>query len=283
MRILVAIVHHWNPHGDGRHASLRGNPEPRRLALQAQLLAFSRMSTRQGVFDFCDKTVHNANQAIRHCFDLRIVTDGNNTVLDLLEKPYRDMVTEEVRKPETSKHLGFEAQKLLEENQDNGYDLLVYLEDDLIILDPYFFHKIAWFSRQAGTEFLILPHRMEIPNYPHNVERLFIDGNIPKEEIQYLIPDPPPPLSINLGVNEIFLQSPSNPHAGCFVLTPEQMKLWSQHLCWQDGDCSYVSPLESAATLGLIKVFKLYKTAVICASWLEIQHWGTSFHSLIGN
>lgn len=282
MRILIAIVHHWNPHGDGRHASLRRNPEPRRLALQAQLLSLRRMSTRQGIFDFSDKTVLNANQAIRHCFDLRVVTDGENTVLDLLEKPYREMVTEEVRKPESPKHLGFEAQKLLAENQDQGFDLLVYLEDDLLVLDAYFFQKIAWFSLQAGPQSLLLPHRVEMPNHLHNVDRLFIDGSIPKEELQFLIPDPPSPLSINLGVEEIFFQSPLNPHAGCFALTPIQMKLWSQNACWQDGDCSYISPLESAATLGLVKMFTLYKPAVACASWLEIQHWGTSFHSLIG-
>ena len=57
---------------------------------------------------------------------------------------------------------------------------------------------------------------------------------------------------------------------------------WVEDDCWQDGDCSYVSPLESAATLGLIKMFRLYKPAFACASWLEIQHWGTSFSSLVG-
>ena len=44
-----------------------------------------------------------------------------------------------------------------------------------------------------------------------------------------------------------------------------------------------MSPLESAATLGIAKTFRLFKPVMAQASWLEIQHWGTSFHCLLGN
>ena len=43
-----------------------------------------------------------------------------------------------------------------------------------------------------------------------------------------------------------------------------------------------MSPLESAATLGIAKTFRLFKPVMAQASWLEIQHWGTSFHCLLG-
>ena len=52
---------------------------------------------------------------------------------------------------------------------------------------------------------------------------------------------------------------------------------------WLDGDASFVSPLESAATLGIAKTFRLYKPVMAMGSWLELQHWGRSFHSLLGN
>ena len=58
---------------------------------------------------------------------------------------------------------------------------------------------------------------------------------------------------------------------------------WTQQPHWQDGDCSWVSPLESAATLGIAKTFRLFKPVMAQASWLEIQHWGTSFHCLLGD
>ena len=61
------------------------------------------------------------------------------------------------------------------------------------------------------------------------------------------------------------------------------MHHWIKQPHWQDGDCSWVSPLESAATLGVAKTFRLFKPVMAQASWLEIQHWGTSFHCLLGN
>ena len=204
------------------------------------------------------------------------------TVLNYLPPSFRSLLHEEIRSPLTPKHLGFEAQKVLAENIDNEFDLLVYLEDDLMIQDPYFFHKIICFSRQLGWQHLLLPQRMEISPSPHVVDRLFIDGALPSQELPHIISDPPPALAIEFPTGTTFFESPRNPHAGCFALTPEQMKHWVDDDCWQDGDCSYVSPLESAATLGLIKMFRLYKPAFACASWLEIQHWGTSFSSLVG-
>ena len=80
-------------------------------------------------------------RAIRHVFDLRVVTDGVHTVLNYLPSSLRSLLHEEIRPPLTPKHLGFEAQKILAENADKGYDLLVYLEDDLLIHDPYFSEK----------------------------------------------------------------------------------------------------------------------------------------------
>lgn len=283
MKILVAIVHHWNPEGGGRHASLRPNPAPRILALQEQLLCLLRMANRQGAIDIGSMEVIDANQTLRHALDLRVVTDGQHTVLDHLPPALRSRFQEEVRVPQTPKQLGFEAQKLLAENVDQQYDLFVYLEDDLLIHDPYFFQKISWFSRQLGPECVLLPQRMEIAANPHVVDRLFIDGSVLPEEVREWIPNPPPALAIELPTGTVYFESPRNPHAGCFALTSEQMTRWIASDFWQDGDCSYISPLESAATLGLIKMFRLYKPALACASWLELQHWGTSFSSLVGN
>ena len=276
MKILVAIVHHWNPEGGGRHASLRSNPQPRISALQEQMLCLLRLANHQGAIDIGAMAVSDANHAIRHVFDLRVVTDGVHTVLNQLPSSFRSLFREEIRSPLTPKHLGFEAQKVLAENIDKDFDLLVYLEDDLLIHDSYFFHKILWFSRQLGPDHLLLPQRMEIATGAHIVDRLFIDGSLPAEELLRVIPDPPPALAIELPTGTAYFESPRNPHAGCFALTPGQMRDWVEADCWQDGDCSYVSPLESAATLGLLKMFRLYKPAFACASWLEIQHWGTS-------
>ena len=83
-----------------------------------------------------------------------------------------------------------------------------------------------------------------------------------------------------LGKNIAF-ESPLNPHSGCFFLTKNQLQRWVDSSCWQDGDTSFISPLESSATLGVSKVFELFKPCLENAGWFEIQHFGTSFHQLI--
>ena len=65
-------------------------------------------------------------------------------------------------------------------------------------------------------------------------------------------------------------------------IDPEQLRHWMDQDHWQDYDCSFISPLESAATLGISRSFQLYKPAFLNAGWFDLQHWGTSFHSLIG-
>ncbi|MHC5825038.1 MAG: calcium-binding protein, partial [Nostoc sp.] len=73
-----------------------------------------------------------------------------------------------------------------------------------------------------------------------------------------------------------------NPHAGCYFLNANQMAHWANQTYFIDRDISFVGPLESAATLGIMKTFRIYKTSPEQASFLEIQHFGTGFLGLIG-
>ena len=61
MKILITIVHHWNPKGDGKHASLRPQREPRLFGLQDQLLSLRRLGTSQGVLNMSKMVVEDAN------------------------------------------------------------------------------------------------------------------------------------------------------------------------------------------------------------------------------
>jgi hypothetical protein len=60
------------------------------------------------------------------------------------------------------------------------------------------------------------------------------------------------------------------------------MAQWANQTYFLDRDISFVGPLESAATLGIMKTFRIYKTSPEQASFLEIQHFGTGFLRLIG-
>ena len=283
MRILVAVVHYWDPDGNGRHASLRPNPRPRVDAFQQQLLALQRMGAKQAQLNIQSMAADPANSQLQHTIDIKVITDGEHHVLDRLDDPYRSLFQMVVTKPVSPKHLGFETQRFLASRLDHEYDLYAYFEDDLIVLDPWFFHKIDWFRSQAGDDCIVFPHRIELPSEPHSVARFFIDGPMAEFDLRQILPSPEATIGAQWPGGTIYFESPRNPHAGCFVLSRNQLQHWTQQPHWQDGDSSWVSPLESAATLGIAKTFRMFKPVMAQASWLEIQHWGTSFHCLLGD
>ena len=70
-----------------------------------------------------------------------------------------------------------------------------------------------------------------------------------------------------------------NPHAGCFFLNGRQMEFWARQPHFLDRDTRFIGPLESAATLGIMRTFRIYKPAAESAGFLEIEHFGTGFLS----
>jgi len=50
------------------------------------------------------------------------------------------------------------------------------------------------------------------------------------------------------------------------------MQRWAESSAFGDGDCSFAGPLESAASLGIMKNFCIYKPAAPNAGFFELQH-----------
>ena len=281
MRILVAVVHYWDPDGNGQHGSLRPNPRPRIEAFQQQLRSLQLIGARQAQLNIQTMSAESANSQLQHDIDIKVITDGTHHVLDRLDAPYRGLFQMVVSEPESPKHLGFEAQRFLASRLHEDYDLYAYFEDDLIVSDPWFFRKIDWFRLQAGDECVVFPPRFELAPVPHPVERLFIDGPMQKSDLHQIIPEPEPSIGVQWPGSTLYFESPRNPHSGCFVLSRTQLHHWTQQPHWQDGDCSCIS-IGKCTTLGIAKTFRLFKPVMAQASWLELQHWGTSFHCLLG-
>tara|TARA_B100000674_G_scaffold39763_2_gene27713 strand:+ start:24087 stop:24968 length:882 start_codon:yes stop_codon:yes gene_type:complete len=281
MKILLAIVHYWDPSGSGKHQSLRPNPAPRVEALEHQLMALRRLAHRQHLLHMADRAVYPCNEAYRNEITIRVITDGEHTVLDRLDPVYRQCFKEVVSSPDNGLMLGFEAQDYLASQMDQGYDLYGYLEDDLVISDPQFFQKLVWLQDTLSLEDLVLPQRVEFGLNPHPVDRFFIDGPLDASELTKLHLEQRPLLVLKAPGGDVVFETPKNPHSGCFFLSHQQLCHWRSQNHWLDRDISFISPLESAATLGISKAFKLLKPSFSHASWLELQHWGTSFHCLI--
>ena len=228
-----------------------------------------------------DRAVYPCNDAFRNEITIRIITDGEHTVLDRLEPSYRDCFEEVVVSPTNGLMLGFEAHAFLASQADLEFDFYGYMEDDLVIQDPQFFQKLSWLTSLLSPYDLVLPQRVEFASNPHPVDRFYIDGPLDAAELSRLNLNSRPLIIFKAPGGDVVLETPRNPHAGCFFLTHRQLIHWSKQSFWLDRDSTFISPLESAATLGISKAFKLLKPCFSHASWLELQHWGTSFHCLI--
>lgn len=177
--------------------------------------------------------------------------------------------------------LGFECQTVLRDNIDN-YDYYCFLEDDLILHDPWFFHKLRWFSDAFGIDTLLQPNRFEVP-VRDDLLKAYIDGDIPSHLVTPFqnLADVPVLSHTFFDVHCDFVR-PGNPHSGCYFLNSDQMQRWAASAHFLDRDTSFVGPLESAATLCILKTFRIYKPYRSTASFLEIEHHGSAGSANIG-
>jgi hypothetical protein len=280
MKILITIAHFFKPEDNSRHDSRRKDPQPRLAALSQSISALHQLfSKSQSIINIKEKLAFPANQPLANDLDIVICTTQDCHLLDRLSVPahfYQHYPTQ--AKP---MFLGFECQAVLRECL-GEYDYYCFLEDDLIIHDPWFFVKLYWFNKEAGDRCLLQPNRYEISTHGLSY-KAYIDGDInPKatEKFQDLS-DRPQLKSIIMGVPMVFRRA-LNPHSGCYFLNANQMKHWASQPDFLDRDPSFIGTLESAASLGIMKHFLVYKTIPQQASFLEIQHYGTKFLDTIG-
>jgi hypothetical protein len=176
--------------------------------------------------------------------------------------------------------LGFECHEVLREHW-GSYDYYCYVEDDLIPHDPWFFAKIGWFNRHVGDDKLLQPNRFERGDRARH-QKVYIDGDLAAHVTANFqnVHDRPQLGSTILGIRVLFRRA-LNPHAGCFFLNDAQMRTWIEQPYFLNRDTSFIGPLESAATLGIMQTFKVYKPAIDNAAFLEIEHHGNQFINLI--
>lgn len=280
MKILFAIPHYFDSSGGGRHGSLGADPRPRLQALSACLAALHHVfGQEQKLIDIARRVVVPANERQRHEIDIVICTTGDRHLLGQLPIPgelywHRTSAAEPML-------LGFECRQIFRDLL-GKYDYYAYLEDDLVLADPWFFHKLAWFTRLAGEGKLLQPNRYEMMS--HVVARkVYVDGNLHPE-----ICRPFRDLDALAEIEGEFLGAPilfrpaRNPHAGCHFLNAAQMEHWAAQPHFLDRDVRFVGPLESAATLGVLKTFEIYKPARENSAFLEIQHFGSQFLVQVG-
>ncbi len=278
MRILFVIPHYYAAEGGG-HASQRSDPRPRLGALRACLSALHiHFGASQGLIHIAGRRLVPAN-ACRSGIEVDILTDGEHHLLESLSLP-PGLYTHVPVAVEPS-YLGFACQSRLAARL-GEFDYYAYLEDDLILHDPLFFHKIRWFTLQMGDGSLLQPNRYE-SSLTAPYRKVYVDGDLRPETTAPFqdISRTPEVRALFLGETARFVR-PLNPHSGCYFLNAAQMRRWAAAPDFGQPSAAFIGPLESAATLGIMRHFRIYKPAPENAAFLEIQHYGSAFLSLVG-
>jgi hypothetical protein len=142
--------------------------------------------------------------------------------------------------------------------------------------------KLNWLTKQAGDINLLQPNRYEV-SVRGLVHKAYIDGDLaPQVTARFQNVQEQPELVGKVMEKPVTFGRTLNPHSGCYFLNAKQMAYWAQQPYFLDGDTSFVGSLESAATLGIMRTFRVYKPVTQNAGFLELQHFGTAFISLIG-
>ncbi len=275
MRILFTIPHFFKQQEKGRYGSLIMGPQLRCEAFTQCLTALrTTYGGPQFIIEVGERRAKRTHSDDEHHIDIVVCTTKDFHLLPHLNLPPSFFVHHDTDIDPML--LGFRCQALLRKNLGN-YDYYCYLEDDLILHDPWLFIKLQWFTNLLGSGHLLQPNRYEASALCDS-KKAYVDGDLKPEATQEFqtIQDSPQIQGSVMG-KAIFFQRAANPHSGCYFLNNEQMQQWASMPYFLDGDTSFIGPLESAATLGIAKTFKVYKPSIANASFLEIQHFGQGF------
>jgi hypothetical protein len=278
MRKVLIVIPHYYGAGNGFYGSTSSDVSRRVRALerviegvheslgsrQAFLLRLQQYVEGKG-----NGLVIQANQSLSSHIDIAVCTTGDSHLVSSLGTPrtlfhHRQSSSEPMM-------LGFACHQVLKENL-GRYDWYCYLEDDLLITDALFMNKLEWFVKEYGVETTLAPQRFE-RSLGQPAHKLYHDGSVrPDFSAEWQdVTDRQVLESTVLGGTMRFERWP-NPHSGCFFLTAAQMEKWVSMPYFGDGDSGFAGPLESAASLGIIKTFRQYKPSPANAGFLEVEH-----------
>jgi hypothetical protein len=266
LKTLIVIPHAYLPHrpGTALYGSERTDAGTRAAALLRCVSALQQhFGARQHLVD--DGSDPRCNRSLESALEIVVCTTGRDHLADTIPRHliYHHNTMLDPRR------LGFACQAILRDNA-GRFDWFGYLEDDCEITDPLLFSKLGWFNSQFGPNALLQPNRFEIST-GRVVHKLYIDGPIPGAAPPASPPGPVRLEATALGRRWRFRRV-SNPHSGCFFADPGQMARLAADPAFGHYSKAFIGPLESAATLPLIRNFAVYKPALDNAGFLEMRH-----------
>lgn len=155
-------------------------------------------------------------------------------------------------------------------NKAGEYDVGGYIEDDLSIEDPEFFHKINYLVEETSVDFAFLPHRYENIT---NKSEVVLSGD-PDGGRKDLFWDTGERIEIKWPLGRRRFYRATNPHSGCYFLTKLQAtranKYWERRN-WEP-EFQLSGPLEQAGSGILLPIFKIMKPVPEEYRFLMVRH-----------
>lgn len=280
MRAIVIIPHYFHPEMGAAHSSVDESRRAERTAAVERVLASWRhgLGGPQAVLNIERKRFETVNPSLNDITLVVLTTGGRHLLDDTLAKRHRVNVID--CKTDAPRMLGYEASRIFADNA-HKYDLFIFSEDDLLVTDPLFLEKARWFFESFGYRRALMPNRYEWnPSGP--AYKTFIDGDLrPRAWERWVaaMPDEEFLSASALGTPWTFRRA-RNPHSGMHILSREQVDHWRRQSHWDDKDISFIGPLESAATLGILKTFSIYKTWGRSLGFFAVEHLDRRFSSI---
>lgn len=275
MKVLIVIPHYYNAGSGGYGATDPDGQSDRLSALRTCILSLHQhLGNRQSIIPHVGKPPAEANRLLSHQLDIRVCVTGTSHLLDQLALS-SDLYQQQVIDLDNPLALGYACHTLLREEW-GRYDWYCYLEDDIIIADPLFFEKLALFQYAAGSDYCLLqPNRYELERTTG--WKNYIDGDLWESNLMEQVAGFRPQqaavqIEIPFGFTHYSMHLAGNPHAGCFFLTAAQFGMMLAQPwfgCYSEAFCG---PMESAASLGIMSLFHVYKPAREHAAFLEVRH-----------
>ena len=273
MKILLCIPHVFAPKTGSLYSSqTEAKRDTKQKALfEATLGNLSRLSQRHFIHASLGKgqpvVTRPLNTTTGADINIQIFTQKNQNLAGSLPPDPRIQIKQHsLDDPREIPLLASRA--LLEQSSD--YDLVGYMEDDLLIEDTTFFDKIRFLNAQHGDPYVFLPHRCEaIPN----LGDVILSGD-PDGGRKDLFWDTGEALKITWPLGDKTFYRATNPHSGCYFLTRSQAQLALNHWVQQNWTPQFMlsGPLEQAGSGLLLPIFKLMKPIPNDYRFLMIRH-----------
>ena len=279
MRVLLTVAHYFKAEEhDGRVKYASTDPaqrQQRASVLGRMLFSWMAHQTQASVLNI-ERKVYETHPGHVDKLDIVLVVQGDNHLVSGAAFQGRSVSVERTE-IENPRLLGFECHRVMAERA-GDYDLFCFSEDDLLSSDPLFFPKIQAFQQRFGPRRVLMPNRFEIfsrgPNF-----KTYVDGPIRAAKLipfHNAVPDEATLHDPALLGAPVFERA-TNPHSGFFAITAEQLAYWRNKPWFLNRDTNFVGPLESAATLGMLQTFALYKATGRNLGWLGVEHLDHKF------